>query len=172
MKKFGLAKVIIWTDQGHKLARSREFRKTMLKKIDYIVEPIGANAPSQNGGAEIYNNTLAVKIRTLLYSSGLPAKFWSAALLYGVYLQNRIVHSATGSTLFESWFGQKPNLAYLKMFRSRVCVKRSSSCHCKLDLYNFTGIFLGYTATNHTIMYLDTITGIFKSCHHAVFGEA
>jgi hypothetical protein len=51
MKKFGLAKGIIWTDQGGKLARREEFRKTMLKEFNYVLEPTGANSPSQNGGA-------------------------------------------------------------------------------------------------------------------------
>ncbi len=73
----------------------------MLKEFNHVVEPTGTNSPSQDGGAEIYNNKLAIKVRTLLYGSGLPAKFWSAALLQGVYLHNRLVHSATGKTPFE-----------------------------------------------------------------------
>jgi hypothetical protein len=56
----------------------------MLDTFGYVVEPTGADSPSQNGGAEIYNNTLAVKTRTLLYGAGLPAKFWSIALLHSV----------------------------------------------------------------------------------------
>jgi hypothetical protein len=103
---------------------------------------------------------------------GLPAKVWSAALLHAVYLHNLLIHSVTGITPFKGWFGQKPNVAYLKTFGSWGCVKRSGSHHCKLDLHNFTGIFLGYTATNQNIMYLDMTTGIFKSCHHLVFDKA
>ena len=172
MKKFGLADGIIRTDQGGELARSDAFRTAMLKEFEYIVEPTGADSPSQNGGAEIYNNTLAVKVRTLLYGSGLPAKFWSAALLHSVYLHNRLVHSATGITPFEGWYGRKPNVAYLKTFGSRVCVKMTGTRRCKLDHHDFTGIFLGYTATDQNIIYLDLTSGIVKSCHHAVFDEA
>jgi hypothetical protein len=47
----------------------------MLKEFNYAVKLTGADSLSQNGGAEIYNNTLAVKVRTLLYCSGLSAKF-------------------------------------------------------------------------------------------------
>ncbi len=57
------------------------------------------------------------------------------------------------------------------MFRPRVCVKHSSSRCCNFDLHNFTGIFLGYTATNQNIVYLDTTNSIVKSCHHAVFDK-
>jgi hypothetical protein len=114
MRKFGLANGIIRTDQGGELARCDAFRTAMLTEFDYVVEPTGADSPSQNGGAEIYNNTLAVKVRTLLYGSGLPAKFWSSALLHSVYLYNRLVHSATGITPYEGWYGRKPNVASLK----------------------------------------------------------
>jgi len=44
----------------------------MLNDFGYVIEPTGADSPSQNGGAEIYNNTLAMKTRTLLYGAGLP----------------------------------------------------------------------------------------------------
>jgi hypothetical protein len=144
----------------------------MLKDFGYVVKGTGADSPSQNGGAEIYNNTLAVKVRTLLYGLGLPAKFWSAALLHAVYLHNRLVHSATHKTPFEGWHGQKPDVTHLKTFGSCVCVKRTSARHCKLNNHDFTGIFLGYTATNQNIIYLNTSSGVVKSCHHAVFNKA
>ena len=138
----------------------------------YAVEPTGADSPSQNGGAEIYNNTLTVKVQTLLYGAGLPAKFWSAALLHAVYLHNRLVHLATNKTPYEGWTGGKPDISHLKTFGSRVCVKCTGMRQCKLDHHDFTGIFLGYTATDQNITYLDLNSGIVKSCHHAVFDKA
>ncbi len=79
LTKFGLANGVIRTDQGGELARSDDFRRAMMEEFSYTVEPMGADSPSQNGGAEIYNGTLVVKVRTLLYGSGLPAKFWSTS---------------------------------------------------------------------------------------------
>jgi hypothetical protein len=172
MKKFGIGNGVVRTDQGGELARSAAYRELMLNTFGYVVEPTGADNPSQNGGAEIYNNTLAVKTRTLLYGAGLPAKFWSIALLHSVYLHNRRVHSATNKTPYEGWYGCKPNITHLKTFGSRVCVKRTGSRRCKLDHHDFTGIFLGYTATDQNIIYLDLDSGVVKSCHHAVFDEA
>jgi hypothetical protein len=61
---------------------------------------------------------------------------------------------------------------HLKMFCSHVCVERTGSRRYKLDRHNFTGLFFGYTATNQNIIYLDTSSGIIKSCPHAVFDEA
>jgi hypothetical protein len=171
MRKFCLSNGIIRTNQGAKLARSNECWTAMLNEFDYVIEPTGADIPSQNSGAEIYNNTLTVKVRTLLYGSGLPAKFWSAALLHAVYLHNRLVCSATGRMPFEGWYARKPNVAYLKTFGSRVCVKRTGTQQCKLNRHDFTGIFLGYTATDRNIVYLNVTLGIVKSCHHAIFDK-
>jgi hypothetical protein len=140
MTKFGIGNGVVRTDQGGELARSKSFRDMMLSEFGYVVEPTGADSPSQNGGAEIYNNTLAVKVRTLLYGSGLSAKSWSAALLHAVYLHNRLVHSATNKTPYEGWYGRKPDVTHLKTFGSRVCVKRTGSRRCKLDRHDFTGI--------------------------------
>ncbi len=58
------------------------------------------------------------------------------------------------------------------MFGSRVCVKAPGQRHCNLDHNDYTGIFLGYTATNQNIRYIDTTTGIVKTSHHTTFDEA
>jgi hypothetical protein len=113
-----------------------------------------------------------VKVRTLLYGSGLPAKFWSAALVHAAYLHNRLVNSAINKTPYEAWCGRKPDVTNLKLFGARICVKRTGVRWCQLDRHDFTGIFLGYTATDQNILYLDLDSGIVKSCHHAVFDEA
>jgi hypothetical protein len=136
------------------------------------MEPTGADSPSQNGAVEIYNDKLAIRARTLLYGSGLPAKYWSAALQHSVYLANRLVHTITKKTPFEAFYGIKPDIAHLKLFGSRVCVKRSGIRRAKLDKHDFKGIFLGYTATDQNIVYLDLDSGLVKRSHHAQFDEA
>ncbi len=42
----------------------------------------------------------------------------------------------------------------------------------KLDRHDFTGIFVVYTATDDNIRYINTMSGIVKASHHAVFDEA
>jgi hypothetical protein len=128
----------------------------MLKEFGYVVKPTGSDSPSQNGGTEIYNGALAVKVWTLLYGSGLPAKFWSTALLHAIYLYNQLVHSSTGRTPYKGWHGRKPDVTYLKTIGSCVGVKMFSTQQCKLNRHDFTGIFLGYTATNQNVIYLNT----------------
>jgi len=136
------------------------------------LEPTGADSPSQNGSVKVYNHKLAVRARTLLYGSGLPAKYWSAALLHLVYLHNRLVHAVTRKTPFEGLFGIKPDLSHLKLFGSRVCVKQTGKRRSKLDRHDFKGLFLGYTATDKNIVYLDLDSGMVKRSHHAQFDEA
>ena len=78
----------------------------------------------------------------------------------------------TKKTPFEGFYGHRPDIEYLKMFGSCVCVKQSGDRRSKLDRHDFTGIFLGYTALDHNIQYLDMESSLVKSSHHAVFNEA
>ncbi len=163
---------LIHTDQSGELAHSFTFIDMLLRKHKYVIEPTGADSPSQNGAVEIYNAKLAVRTGTLLFGSGLPAKYWSSALVHLVYLHNRLVHNVTHKTPFETYFGVKPDLSFLKLFGSRVCIKRSGSRCSKLDQHDFKGLFLGYTAMDQNITYLDLDSGVVKASHHAQFDEA
>jgi hypothetical protein len=144
----------------------------LLHDFGCVVEPTGADSPLQNGAVEVYNGHVAVKVQTLLYMFSLPPKFWSAALIHTVYLHNRLVHSVTHKTPFEGHLGIKPDLSYLKLFGTRVCIKWTGKHRCKLDHHDFTGIFLGYSSTDHNIRYLDLTSSIVKTSHHAQFDEA
>jgi hypothetical protein len=143
-----------------------------LTEFGYKVEPTGTNSPSQNGQAVKWNNTFAVTTWALLYGAALEPKYWSAALLHVVYLHNHWVHSRTGITPFEGWWGVKPNLKYLKLFGACVCVKQTGHQCSKLDKHDFTGLFLGYTSTDQNIRNLDLDSGNTKTCHHATFDKA
>ncbi len=163
---------LIRTDQGRELAGLQELVDMVLWQYSYVVEPTGVDSPSQNGAMETYSNKLAVRTRTLLYGAGLPAKYWSAALLHAVYFNNCFVHSVTWRTPFEGFYGRKSDITYLKMFGSWVCVKRTGVRRSKLDLHDFTRIFLGYMALDQNIWYLGLESGIVKETHHATFDEA
>ena len=73
---------LVRTDQGVELSCSNAFWEALLlrefevEENPYILEPTGADSPSQNSGAETWNGTLANTVRVLLYSAGLPAKYW------------------------------------------------------------------------------------------------
>ena len=158
-------------NQGGELANSEDFFTTMQRDHQYRVEPTGADSPSQNGGVERYNDIMAVSVCALLYGASLSVEYWSVALLNSVYLNSRKVSHATRQTPFEGWHGYKPNLKSLCLFGSCVCVKQRGDRREKLDRHDFTGIFLGLTATDNNVRYIDINTGIVKTSHHAVFDE-
>ena len=67
---------VVRCDQGGELARSDAFRMILLEKHHYVVEPTGADSPSQNRGVEKWNDTLLVTVRALLYGAALQPKYW------------------------------------------------------------------------------------------------
>jgi hypothetical protein len=171
LDQFGTKGIHIRCDQGGELAGCSEFITRMAAR-GHVVEPTGADSPNQNKQAEKWNDIFGVTVRVLLYGSGFPAMFWSAALLHAVFLHNRRVSKSTMMTPFEAWHGFKPDLRLLRVFGSRVCVKKTGKRRSKLDKHAFTGIFLGYTATDENIRYIEVDTRIVKTSHHAIFDEA
>jgi len=87
-------------------------------------------------------------------------------------VHNQLVHSETKKTPLEGYYGIKPDLAFLKLFGTRVCVKRTGDRRSKLDRHDFHGIFLGYASTDQNICYLNSNIGLVKRSHHAQFDEA
>jgi hypothetical protein len=75
-------------------------------------------------------------------------------------------------TPFEAYYGFKPDLRNLRVFGARVCVKRTGKRRSKLNRHDFTGIFLGLTATDENFKYIDVNTRIEKTLHHGIFDEA
>jgi hypothetical protein len=114
-------------DQGGELAWSFAHFNVVLRTHHYMLEPTGANSPSQNNAVEIFNGKHAIRARTLLYGSGLPATYWSAALLHSVYLHNQLAHQVTRKTPFKGYVEIESDLAHLKLFGLRVCVKEGST---------------------------------------------
>jgi hypothetical protein len=70
------------------------------------------------------------------------------------------------------YFRIHPNLAHLKLFGFRVCVRVSRIWCDKLNRHDIKGIFLGYTETGQKMFYLDLTTGVVKRSHHAQFDKA
>jgi hypothetical protein len=107
---------IIRCNQGGELAKLNAFVSIMLKIFNYVIEPTGADSPSQNGGFERFNQTLGTMTRCLLYGASLPARYWSYALVHAVYLLNCLIHSRTKCTPYEVWWGTQPDLSHLWFF--------------------------------------------------------
>jgi hypothetical protein len=90
-------------------------------------------------------------VRCLLYSAGLSAILWSAALVHVVYLKNRLYHKAFCMTPYEAWTGIKPTLAHLRTFSALVTARKPVKRPDKDDWNTAHGVLLGVGATTKHI---------------------
>ena len=176
LKTYGLKSdgvKLIRTDQGGELARSQQFRD-IIASNGYQLEITSADNSSQNGKAERPHRTLANMMRAGLENAGLHPKYWSDALLHSTFIKNRLPHSAFDfkSTPYTELTGVKPNLRHLKIFGSRITVRKTGKRVGKISSHYYNGIFLRYAKTMRNFVYIDTDTKNIKTSSHAIFDEA
>ena len=164
---------IVRTDQGGELARSTAFCQTVAQ-CGYQVEITGTDNSSQNGKVERPHQTLAAMMRSSLSNASLHKKYWSDALLHSVYIKNRLPHYAFKfkSTPYTALTGTKPDLSNLKIFGSRITVRKPGLRKGKVNSHHYNGIFLRYAKTMKNYVYIDVNTNKIKTATHAVFDEA
>ena len=158
-------------DQGGELGKSDAF-KTMIGEHGFSLEITGSDASAQNGIVERPNRTFGQMMRCLLHSAELGPEYWSFALQHAVYIKNRLPHTAITMTPFEKFTGIKPDLHNFKIFGSKVYAKKPGKRPFKLDHHTASGYFLGYTATNKNVIYIDEKSGKVKTATHVIFDEA
>ena len=122
--------------------------------------------------AERPNRTYGHMMRCVLHAAGLGPEFWSYALIHSTYVKNQLYHHSIKSTPYKQFTGKQPDLSDLCIFGSRIYSKRPGRRPYKLDRHLDTGIFLGYTATNRNVIYIDTETARIKTATYVIFDEA
>jgi hypothetical protein len=158
-------------DQGGELWGSDQLRD-VAHAAGYIIEPTGSDSAWQNGKVERINGTFGVMVRCLLYSAGLSAKFWSAALIHAVYLKNRLYYKAIGKTPYEGWTGIKPELDHLRTFGALVMARKPGKRPAKADRHTAHGVLLGFRSSTKHVRYFDLTTNREKLSSHHVIDEA
>jgi dUTP pyrophosphatase len=161
----------IRTDKGGELWGSQDFRKT-ISDHGFIMEPTAPEAPFQNGMGERPNRTLGKMVRSLLHSAGLGPQYWSFALIHAAYITNRLRHSATNQVPYTMYTGTKPSAKRLRVFGCLLIVRNVGNRLTKLDINTTVGTFLGYTATDKNVVYMDSVTKKIKTATHVIFDEA
>jgi transposase InsO family protein len=161
----------IRTDKGGELWGSQEFR-TVVNDHGYIMDPTAPGAAFQNGKAERPNRTLGKMVRSLLYSAGLGPEFWSFAILHAAFVKNRVPHRATNQVPYTMYTGTRPSAKRLRVFGCPFIVRHIGPRKAKLDLNTTVGTFLGYTATDKNVLYMDSVTKRIKTATHVIFDEA
>jgi hypothetical protein len=155
-------------DQGGELWRSHQLRD-IAAAAGYAMEPTGFDAASENGKVERPNGTFGVMVRFLLYSSGLSAIFWSAALFNVIYLNKHLYHKALHQTPHEAWTGGNPPLDHLRTFGALMPARKPGKRPTKAVHHTAHGVLLGYGATTKHVNYFDQTTNLEKlSTHHTI----
>ena len=86
----------------------------------------------------------------MLHFAGLGPAYWSHALIYAVYIKNRLPHTTIKITPSQPFTGKKPNLDRIRVFGCHTSVKKPGKRDAKLDNWSYIGRFLGFTATPKT----------------------
>lgn len=87
-------------------------------------------------------------------------------------LNNRLPHSRINSTPYEKYTGKRPSAKHLHIFGCPIIVRNLGRRPHKLDLHTSTGTFIGYTATDKNVHYIDNTTHRIKTATHCTFDEA
>ena len=122
---------------------------SILRKYGIRAKRSPSGIKQANGIAERENRTLMDTVRALLFDTDFDRKqrswMWSEAVRTAAYLRNRVPNRGrTDVTLFELWFGKKPNVSHLRVFGSKAFVHVADSQRRKLDAKSIKCVFIGY----------------------------
>jgi hypothetical protein len=131
------------TDNGGEYVNST--LTTYLKSKGIQHQPTMPYTPEQNGKAERLNRTLIEKVRAMLADADLSKQLWAEALLTANKIRNRSPVSGKDKTPWELFFGEKPDVSFLRPYGSKAFVlvpkQRRTS---KLDMVSTPGKLVGY----------------------------
>jgi hypothetical protein len=157
-------------DSGGELGRSTAVRN-LFEKAGYTVEVTAPDSSSEVGQVERPHRTIADGVRTMLYASAQPPKFWPYALINFVNISNCIPRGDRPHAPITMCTGKRPNLSHLRIFGSRIYALPTDKRDAKIDVHARPGIFLGFKRSLKHAYYLDDLTGKVKHARHIAFDE-
>jgi len=113
------------------------------------LEPSAAHNPQQNGKAERLNWTLMERVRSILAEAGLGEELWAEALMVVVYTRNRAPSSDGKATPYQRFYGNKPDVACLRVWGSLAYTLKPKGQPRKLQPKTMLGRVVGYAAGGH-----------------------
>ena len=161
---------VIRTDGEGALAESNDFKMTLVG-AGYTLQKTAADTSSQNGLVERPHQTLGAMVRCMLYAAQLPAQFWADALVYAVYVSNRLYHTGIGQIPYNVWTGKTASLTHIRVFGFHVTVRKTGYRPTKLDPHHYTVRFLRFGASSKNIICYDEVTKREKVARHCTIDE-
>ncbi len=113
------------------------------------------NTPQRNGKSERLNKIIFDLARAMLKERQLPRHFWGEAVLYAVYILNRLPKNNNDETRHQMLLGKKPTLEKTLEFGLPVYFHNADPHIKKLHDRSFEGMFLGFWEDDHTYKILD-----------------
>ncbi|KAL3699391.1 hypothetical protein R1sor_017413 [Riccia sorocarpa] len=111
----------------------------------YVDSGASCHVTANNGTAERKNRTTLERTISMMANTGLPKNLWAEAVQMATYLINRSPTEANqGTTPFEFFFKEKPDLSNLHPFGCTVYVHVPKEERRKLDSHTIKCKFVGY----------------------------
>ena len=82
-------------------------------------------------------------VRSMMSQADLPKSFWGFTLEIAAFTLNRVPSKSVDKTPYETWFGRKPSMSFLKIWGCEAYVKRLMSD--KLGPKSDKCYFVGYS---------------------------
>ncbi|MCO5562965.1 hypothetical protein L7F22_016601 [Adiantum nelumboides] len=128
--------------------------------------------PQQNGVTERKNRSLMEMARCMLKAKSLPHKLWMEAVACAAHVLNRCPTRALKTiTPYESWYGKKPSVSYLRVFGCLAYAHIPQRLRGKLDDKAVKCIFVGYSSGSKGYRLYNPATNKIFESRDVIFAE-
>jgi hypothetical protein len=153
-----------------------EFKNTEVE--DYLDEEgikhefLAPYTPQQNGVAERKNITLIEMARTMLDEYKTSDRFWAKAVNTTRHATNRpYLHKLLKKTPYELFTGNKSNVSYFRVFRSKCYVLQKRFKSSKFAHKTYEGVLHGYDSNSYAYRIFNVTTGYVEITCDTMFDE-
>ena len=114
------------------------------------VEVTATEQHQQNGAAERLNRILMDKLHPTLLNANLHKKWWPEILISIVKIRNRSPSARIGKTPYEAWYGEKPDLSFIRVLGCDCLVLKPEQKRRKLaDIKTMPCKLLGFEGSQN-----------------------
>jgi hypothetical protein len=118
------------------------------------------------------NHTLIEMARTMLDEYKTLDRFWTEAINMACHATNRLyLHKLLKKTSYELLTGNKPNIFYFRVLRSKCYILHKRSKSSKFAPKVYEGFLLDYDSNSHANCVFNVTTDYVKTTCDAVFDE-
>jgi transposase InsO family protein len=153
-----------------------KFKNTQVE--DYLDEEgikhefLAPYTPQQNEVTERKTCTLIEMARTMLDVYKTSDLFWAEAVHTACHATNHLyLHKLLKKTSYELLTGNKPNVSYLRVFRSKCYVLQKRSKSSKFAPKVYEGFLLGYDSNSCAYRVFNVTTGCVETTSDVVFDD-